>query len=80
MPRAGERRPYRPMPADFAERFIRTGWGGAELEFGAHKRTIRRWLAEAGATELALRRRAYLDEMYGRANKRTPGSRPRSAG
>jgi hypothetical protein len=50
----------RPCPPDFPEIFIREGWRGVELEFGAHTRVNKRWLAECGGDRLKQERQAFL--------------------
>ncbi|MES2289305.1 MAG: hypothetical protein V4530_06155 [Pseudomonadota bacterium] len=55
----GDIRPYRPLPADFREVFLRLG---NSIEIRDHYRTnwrvIRRWIDEAGGEELRAERRA----------------------
>lgn len=53
-------RPYRPMPKDFEETFIRVGWEGIGAEYRAHTRTICRWIKECGEDRLREAREVYL--------------------
>lgn len=76
MPQAGERRPYRPIPAGFAELFARLGWAEIGLELHAHQRTIRRWIAQSGEARLHAMRRDFLAARYAAAGRRVPGARP----
>lgn len=50
----------RRCPPDFREIFIREGWRGVGLEFGAHTALNKRWLAECGGERLKEERQAYL--------------------
>lgn len=66
--RRGERRPFRPIPADFVERWPELGWDGAKAEWRVHARSIERWLDESGRDRMVLRRKRYLDSLrYDRA-------------
>jgi len=53
-------RPHRPIPHDFEARFPEIGWTAAELEWGAHARSIAVWIEELGADRMRARRREYL--------------------
>ena len=66
-------RPHRGIPDNFAERWVRVGWFGAPDEFGAHTRSIGRWLDECGRDEMILARKRYLDAqrtIAGRARRK----------
>lgn len=76
MPAKGTRTAYRSRPANFVEVFVRVGWGGAEAELHAHKRNIKRWLAEVGEDAVCALRRAYLTDFYGDRGYGVPGRRP----
>lgn len=60
MPPAGSTQPYRPMPPDFRDRWPQVGWEGAREEWGAHSRSIARWIDEAGRTDMIAARKAYV--------------------
>ncbi len=46
-------RPYRPAPHDFAETFVRMGWGREiEEHYRANYRCIARWVEQCGGEEL----------------------------
>ena len=66
----GGKRPYRPMPKDFRERFLEMGQS-KELEEHYHTnwRVIRRWIEEAGGDELR-RARYAVSGGFARPNKR----------
>ncbi len=49
----------RPLPADFREEYIRTGWD-AQYWYGTNWRVMVRWIEEAGGDELRAARREYL--------------------
>lgn len=49
----------RPCPPNFAEVFIREGWRGVEVAFGARTSVNKRWIREAGGDELKARRLEY---------------------
>lgn len=71
--RESVRRPYRPLPRNFVERWPRVGWSGAEMEWHAHARTVSRWLNECGRSEMIMARKAYLDAeraVQGRARRK----------
>ena len=53
-------------PSGFRDIFIREGWRGVELEFGAHTALNKRWLAECGGERLKEERQAYLQERSAR--------------
>jgi hypothetical protein len=67
---------YRPMPKDFPKLFVEFGWGGVGVELGAHRRSIMRWLNEAGAEELRQKRREFLERQYAESGRRVPGAKP----
>lgn len=69
----------RPMPDDFRETFIRLGWVAREieLEYGAHWRTIVRWIDEAGRDELIAARAEYVRQR--REDRRSQRARDRQA-
>lgn len=78
-------RPYRPMPRDFPETFVRVGWEAIEAECRAHKKTIRAWIEayndqaiRDGQPTLQEMRREYLDREYGKRGQRPGGRRPLS--
>lgn len=49
----GNKKPYRPLPADFRERFLEMGWSKEIQEhYHTNWRVIRRWIEEAGGEEL----------------------------
>lgn len=76
MPAKGVKEPYRQMPAEFPKLFVELGWGGVGAALGAHRRSIIRWLDEAGAEGLRQQRREFLEEQYAKAGRRVPGTRP----
>lgn len=59
--RPGQLRPFRAVPADFRERWPQFGWSEAKAEWGAHARTIARWVDELGRDEMVLARKRWLD-------------------
>lgn len=67
---------YRPMPKDFPEFFVEFGWGGVGAALGAHRRSIMRWLDEAGAEDLRQKRREFLERQYAGSGRRVPGTKP----
>lgn len=63
-------RPYRPCPADFAERFIELGQGKEiEEHYRTNWRVICRWIEECGGDDLRARRYA-ASGGFARPNKR----------
>lgn len=60
MPRPGQEIPYRPVPPDFPQTFVRLGWGKMEKHYRAHARTIKRWLTICGEDGLQQQRRDYV--------------------
>lgn len=58
----GTTRPYRPVPADFRDAYIRMGWDGIDEFFGTNWRVIRRWIELVGRDELIAARAAYVEE------------------
>lgn len=66
----GLERPYRPLPADFRERFLELGQGKEiEEHYRTNWRVVRRWIEEAGGD--ALRKERYrLSGGFARPNKR----------
>jgi len=65
----------RPCPADFPDVFIREGWRGVELEFGARTAVNKRWLHECGGEALRQRRAEFLKSRT-RARKPMPVPAP----
>lgn len=66
----GLERPYRPCPADFAERYIEFGQGKEiEEHYAANWRCIARWIEECGGEELRQRRYA-VSGGFARPNRR----------
>jgi hypothetical protein len=61
MPARGWRGAYRPIPADFEERWPQFGWGAAAKEWQAHPRSIEAWLEALGKDRMAARRAAYRE-------------------
>lgn len=59
--RAGTRRPFRPVPSDFPDRWPEFGWAAAPVEWRCHPRTIARWVDECGRDRLVLARKRWLD-------------------
>jgi hypothetical protein len=57
-PDTGMVRPYRPVPADFRETYLRMGWDGIEEHYGANYRCIARWIEESGGDALRAERAA----------------------
>jgi hypothetical protein len=55
-------RPFRPVPRNFREVYLRNGWigleGSIEEIFGANYRCIARWIEECGGDELRAARSA----------------------
>lgn len=51
--------PPRPVPVGFVEVYLRGGWDEAQAVFGCHRRTLSRWLNQAGFDRLTALRRAY---------------------
>jgi hypothetical protein len=66
MPKLGERVAYRPIPADFEERFVKLGLNGARGYYHARFSTVTRWVEQCGGDALREKRYAYLQE-HGRA-------------
>lgn len=59
IPDTGLKRPYRPLPFDFRETFLRLGQSKEiEEHYRTNWRVIRRWIEEAGGEELRAARRA----------------------
>ena len=56
----GITRPYRPVPRDFREVYIRMGWDGIEDHYNTNWRVIRRWIELNGREELIRARRDYV--------------------
>lgn len=61
MPKLGERVPYRPIPNDFAEVYIRLGVSGSKNHYRAHIRTVLRWIDAQGGDELRRKRLVHLE-------------------
>lgn len=57
----GTVKPYRPVPRDFRETYIRMGWDGIEDHYCTNTRVIRRWIEEEGRDGLAAARAAYVE-------------------
>jgi hypothetical protein len=53
-------RPPRPRPREFSLAYVELGADALPDVFRAHKRTIRRWLGEAGPDELRAARRKFV--------------------
>ena len=56
-------RTLKPMPVDFEEVFIRTGWRGIEEAYGARTGVNKRWVREAGEDELKRKRKSFLNRL-----------------
>lgn len=69
----GATRPYRPLPSDFREIFLRLGQSKEiEEHYRTNWRVIRRWIEEAGGDELRAER--YLvSGGFARPGKRSEG-------
>ncbi len=56
-PDTGLEKPYRPMPADFWDVYVRMGWSKEITEhYRTNWRCIRRWIDEAGGDDLRMAR------------------------
>lgn len=64
----GITKPYRPVPNDFRETYVRMGWDGIEDHYGTNWRVIRRWIEIEGRAGLIQERAAYVEEQ--RAERR----------
>lgn len=53
-------RPYRPVPADFFEVYVRMGWDGLDEHYRTNWRCIRRWITLVGRDKLRKARNAYV--------------------
>lgn len=58
----GTVKPYRPVPRDFRETYIRMGWDGIDEHYGTNWRVIRRWIEIVGRAALIAARAAYVEE------------------
>ena len=58
----GTIKPYRPVPADFFEVYVRMGWDGIDEHYGTNWRVIRRWIEIVGRVSLIRARAAYVEE------------------
>ena len=58
----GTVKPYRPVPQDFAEVYIRMGWDGIDEPYGTNWRVIRRWIEISGRDRLIAARAAYVEK------------------
>jgi len=76
MPAKGDKADYRPMPADFPKLFVELGWGGVGAALFAHRRSVTRWLEQAGAEDLRQKRREFLEQRYAETGRRVPGAKP----
>jgi hypothetical protein len=56
----GRKRPYRPCPSDFRQRYIEFGWEEIQEHYRAGWSVIARWIDEAGRAELTAARAAYV--------------------
>lgn len=56
-------RTLKPIPTDFEETFIRSGWRGIELAYGARTPVNKRWVREAGEDDLKRKRRSFLNRL-----------------
>lgn len=66
-------RPYRPMPADFRETYIRMGWDGIDEHYRTNWRVIRRWLELVGRKSVIEARAAFVAEQRtARRSRRRP--------
>ena len=66
----GLTRPYRPCPADFAERFVELGQGKEiEEHYRTNWRIIVRWIEQSGGDDLRAKRYA-VSGGFARPNKR----------
>lgn len=71
--RVGTCRRYRSCPPDFAEMFIRFGWGRAIYDhYECSDRCIARWIDECGGDELRAKRAAVSGWPYTRRRSRYP--------
>lgn len=50
----------RPIPADFAKRFVELGRNGCEEHYGAGRHTVMAWLQQCDADNLTAQRREYV--------------------
>lgn len=55
-------KPYRPVPADFFEVYVRMGWDGLDEHYATNWRVIRRWIGIVGRDALRTARAAYVAE------------------
>lgn len=55
-------RPYRPVPPDFFEVYVRMGWDGLDEHYRTNWRVIRRWITLVGREKLRKARNAYVIE------------------
>lgn len=58
----GTVKPYRPVPADFRETYVRMGWDGIDEHYGTNWRVIRRWIELSGRADLIRARAVYVEE------------------
>ena len=73
-PDTGLVRPYRPLPADFRETYLRLGQDKSiEEHYRTNWRVIRRWIEEAGGDELRNARSAVT------GSKTKPGLRSKAS-
>ena len=71
--RPGTRRPYRNVPADFAEKYKQWGYTRDLSEyFGCNDYTIRRWIDESGGDQLRAARSAVSGLIYQKRRSRYP--------
>ncbi len=71
--RVGSCRPYRPMPSDFAEMYVRLGWGRALTDhYRTNDRCILRWIEQCGGGELRAKRSAVTGMPYTNRRSRYP--------
>lgn len=54
--------PRKPCPPDFAEVFIRWGWGGIQAAFGSRQEVVNRWFKESGGEALKAARQQYRND------------------
>lgn len=51
-PLKGKTKPFRPVPSDFRESYIRLGWQGVTTRYRVHARCIARWIEQCGGDDL----------------------------
>lgn len=71
--RSGTCRRIRPVPRDFAEMFVRLGWGrGITEHYGCNDRSITRWIEECGGDKLRAKRSAVTGQPFTRRRSKYP--------